>query len=133
MTQCTKPKSLSDRLVAQAIESGVLVAGYDVCGIAATAEEALALTARHRPRLAVIDVDLGSGRDGVALARKMLSLGPVGIMFVTGFPDKARTVDVGHAWMPKPYRVLDLINALDVVKAMRERHPITVPIPSELP
>ncbi len=117
--------------VAEAIADGVRLAGYAVCGIATNIEEALALARRHRPRLAVVDVDLG-GDDGVAAARALLALHPMGIIFVTGYPDRVRSADIGHAWMEKPYRVLDLINALEVVAAVSEHRPVTSPIPAVL-
>jgi len=56
----------------------------------------------------------------------------MGIIYITGYPDQLRNPDVGHAWLGKPYRVLDLINALEVVQAVIERTPITVPVPPEL-
>jgi two-component system, response regulator PdtaR len=118
--------------VAEAIADGVRVAGYTVCGIASSVEEAVALTRERQPRLAVVDVDLGPGEDGVEAARKLLKLGPIGIIFVTGYPDKIRATDVGLAWLEKPYRVLDLINALDVVDALNQDRPVTGRVPPEL-
>ena len=121
-----------DPLVADAIGDGVRLAGYRVCGIAADIDTAVELAHRHRPRLAIIDVDLGDGDDGIEAARRMLDVGPLGIVFVTGYPERIEAADVGHAWMPKPYRLLDLINALQVVRAISERGPVTTPVPPEL-
>jgi DNA-binding response OmpR family regulator len=121
-----------DPLVAEAIADSVRLAGYTVSGIAPTVGQALSLTRLTRPKLAVIDVDLGTGRDGIDLARQMLKVHELGIIFVTGNPDTVSTTDVGHAWMPKPYRVLDLINALEVVRCVNEHLPVTAPVPAEL-
>jgi DNA-binding response OmpR family regulator len=121
-----------DRLVAEAIADSVRLAGYTVSGIAPTVAQALTLTRLTRPKLAVIDVDLGTGRDGIDLARQMLKINELGIIFVTGNPDKVHATDVGHAWMPKPYRVLDLINALEIVRCVNEHLPVTAPMPAEL-
>ncbi len=121
-----------DPAVADAIRDGVRVAGYGVCGVAANADAAVQLMRERQPQLAIIDVDLGDGDDGIEAARQMLRIGPVGIVYVTGYPDHVRRADVGHAWMPKPYRLLDLINALAVVSAISARQPITTPIPAEL-
>jgi DNA-binding response OmpR family regulator len=121
-----------DRQVAEAIADGVRLVGYTVCGIAPTVGQALALTRLTRPRLAIIDVDLGTGNDGIDLARKMMAMGALGVLFVTGNPDTISTADVGHAWMPKLYRVLDLINGLQVVRCVSEGEPITAPIPADL-
>src|SRR5436190_23242675 len=93
-------------IVAEAIADGVRLAGYDVCGIAATVEGAVALMRDRRARLALVDVDLGAGDDGIDAARQLLAIGPVTIIFVTGYPDRIRETDVGTAWLEKPYRVL---------------------------
>jgi CheY-like chemotaxis protein len=118
--------------VAEAIADGVRLAGYTVCGVATDVSQALELASRRRPRLALVDVDLGSGDDGIEAARKMLELGPVTIIFVTGYPDKIRETDVGTAWLEKPYRVLDLINALEIVSAASEDRPCAIPVPPAL-
>jgi DNA-binding response OmpR family regulator len=121
-----------DELAADALSSGVRVAGYSVCGIAGSVDAAVELMRRHRPRLAVIDANLGDGGNGVEAARQLLRIGPVGIVYVTGHPQLVREADVGHAWMVKPHRLLDLINALRVVKSVSERAPIASPVPAEL-
>jgi DNA-binding response OmpR family regulator len=121
-----------DPQVAASMRDGVRVSGYSVCGLAASVDEAVDLMRRHRPRLAIIDVNLGGGDDGIEAARRLLAIGPIGIIYVTGYPDQVRGADVGHAWMPKPYRLLDLVNALEVVKQLRDRHPVTAPVPAEL-
>src|SRR4051812_35175024 len=123
-----------DDLVAAAIADGVRLAGYTVCGVAASGEQAIALMHEHHPRLALVDVDLGDGQDGVEAARALAGIAPLTVIFVTGYPDKMRHIDtgVGVAWMEKPYRVLDLINALDIVSATTEHRSVTTPIPEAL-
>jgi DNA-binding response OmpR family regulator len=121
-----------NEIVAEAIADGVRLAGYTVCGVASTAERALELARQRRPRLALVDVDLGDGEDGIDAARQLLALGPITIIFVTGFPDRMRQTDIGVAWMEKPYRVLDLINALEIVTAASERRTVTAPMPAVL-
>ena len=121
-----------DLAVAEAIRDGIVVSGHTVCGLASTPEQAIALMRLCRPRLAVIDVELGGDCDGLEVARRLLAIAPVGIMFVTGHPERVQSADVGHAWMPKPYRLLDLINALEVVNAVSARRPISAPVPTEL-
>jgi DNA-binding response OmpR family regulator len=121
-----------DDVVAEAIRDGVRVAGYEVCGVAANVDAAVELTRRRRPRLAIVDVELGEGEDGIEAARQMLAIAPMGIVYVTGYPDRIRDTDVGHAWMAKPYRLIDLINALNVVRALSAHAPVTAPIPAGL-
>jgi DNA-binding response OmpR family regulator len=121
-----------DGSVAQAIADGVRLAGYTVCAICATGAEAVDWMRRRRPPLAIIDVELDDDMSGVEAARQMQRIGPIGILFVTGFPDTVRAADVGHAWMPKPYRVLDLINGLEVVRAISTGGPLGAPLPAAL-
>ena len=55
-----------DLMIADMIEEVLLDAGYEVCGIARTVAEAVALGHRHRPDLAIIDMrlaDNGIGTD----------------------------------------------------------------------
>jgi DNA-binding response OmpR family regulator len=121
-----------DPVVGSALRDGARLAGYRVAELASAPETALELARRHRPKLAIIDAKLGDDGSGVELAAKLLALGPIGIIYVTGFPERVRSAPVGHAWMPKPYRVLDLINALRVIEQLREGVPITTPMPPEL-
>jgi CheY-like chemotaxis protein len=44
---------------------------YGVCGIAANAATAVALAARHRPKLALVDVGLSGETDGIELAVRL--------------------------------------------------------------
>lgn len=121
-----------DRRVAEAIRDSVKVAGYEVCGIAGTIQQAVSLTRLTRPDLAIIDVDLGEGPDGIELARRLTKITALAIMFLTGDSNRLKEIDVGHAWMGKPYRALDLINALDVVYSIAEGEPVKGRMPPEL-
>jgi DNA-binding response OmpR family regulator len=121
-----------DDLAADAVCDGLRLAGYAVCGIARSVDDAVALVRAHRPRLAVVDIDLGAGGSGIEAARQVLRLSPIGIVYVTGRPDMVDRADVGHAWMLKPHRLLNLINALGVVRAVSEQAPITGPMPPDL-
>ena len=121
-----------DEEVADTIAHGVRLAGYRVCGIAPTADRALELARDGRPDIAIIDIDLGADRDGLEVARSLLAMGSIGVMFVTGYPERIERSDVGHAWLAKPYRVLDLINGLDVVRSASQGVSPDAPVPPEL-
>ena len=121
-----------DDLAADAVRDGLKLAGYAVCGVARSVDDTIALVRAHRPRLAVVDIDLGDGGSGIEAARQALRMSPIGIVYITGRPDMVGRTDVGHAWMLKPHRLLDLINALGVVRAVSERAPITSPMPPNL-
>jgi DNA-binding NarL/FixJ family response regulator len=75
-------------LVADYICSVLEDAGYPVVGTAANAAEALALIAASRPALALLDIRLAGGDDGVILAGALRSALPnLAVVFVTGSGD----------------------------------------------
>ena len=57
-----------DFMVADCLEEILIDAGYEVCGVAGTVEDAVALGNQHRPDLAVIDLRLADGRHGTEVA-----------------------------------------------------------------
>ena len=56
--------------------------GYTVVGPAYRAEKALEMAYRHRPTLALIDIDLGGTIDGISVAAELAPLG-VAVVFIT--------------------------------------------------
>lgn len=63
--------------------------GYQVVGTAASADEALALAERHRPHLALLDVTIRGGRDGIALAAEIRDRFRIPFVFITSHADPA--------------------------------------------
>src|SRR6516225_3986684 len=57
-----------DFLVATEIEIALSDAGFDVAGVAASADEAVELADSQKPALVVMDVRLGGERDGIHAA-----------------------------------------------------------------
>jgi DNA-binding NarL/FixJ family response regulator len=75
-------------LVADYICSVLEEAGYPVVGIAANAAEAIALFEASRPTLALLDIRLAGGDDGITLASRLRSVAPdLPVVFVTGSGD----------------------------------------------
>ena len=73
-----------EALIALVLELELRGAGHEVLGPAATPEEALALVAGTRPELALIDINLTGGGDGIALARALRDRHGVPSLFVSG-------------------------------------------------
>lgn len=69
-------------MIADMVELLLVDAGYEVCGIARTVAEAVALTQRHKPDLAVIDVRLADDDLGTEIAVQLGAAftGPVSFM-----------------------------------------------------
>jgi DNA-binding response OmpR family regulator len=117
-------------MIADMAEDVLVDHGYDVCGIATTVSEAVALAELHRPDLALIDQQLADHGLGTDLALKLRALGKIGILFATGNNTQVTMLDAeGDACIAKPYRAGDLIRALEIVRGMVATGVATPPFP----
>jgi len=102
-----------DYLVAAEIENALDTAGFDVIGIANSADEALVLAAADRPLLAVMDIRLNGRRDGIEAALELFAAHGIRCIFATahqtadarGRANPAEPI----AWLPKPYTMPTLV------------------------
>jgi len=82
--------------------------GYRVLGPARNAAEALRVMDAHEPKLVLMDITLGHGSDGIALARQILADHDVQVVFISAHGDaatRARAEEVGPAaFITKPIR-----------------------------
>lgn len=105
-----------DFLVSMEMETGLEEAGYEVAGIAATAEEAVALAAERRPALVVMDIRLASDRDGVDAALEIYRTLGIRSIFASAHGDARTRARAEPAqplgWVAKPYRVETLVKAV---------------------
>ena len=100
-------------LVAAEIESALGTAGFDVIGVANSADEALELAAAERPLLAVMDIRLNGRRDGIDTALELFAAHGIRCIFATahqtadarGRATPAKPI----AWLPKPYTMPTLV------------------------
>lgn len=109
-----------EALIALALEDMLVDLGFSVCGIAASAADALRLARQHAPNLVLMDVRLKGADDGVTAARAMSAhgLSPC-VIFLTGSREPATVARV-RADQPagllfKPVRPEDLAAAIDAV------------------
>ena len=104
-----------DLLIAGMIEEALVEHGYEVCGIARTVAEGIALGRLHKPDLAILDMRLADGGLGTDIACQLVHA-RLGILYATGNVSQVlRTVAEGDACISKPYRSKDLLRALDIV------------------
>jgi DNA-binding response OmpR family regulator len=86
--------------------------GYRVLELAVRHQEALGVAREGKPDLALVNIELADGDDGVALARDLKTLG-VPALFISGQPDRARPARaVGIASLAKPYSPSDMVEAV---------------------
>ena len=102
-----------DFLVASEMEVALQLAGYTVVGVAASADEAIALAQGTRPDLAIIDIRLHGIRDGVDAALVLYRDHAIPCVFATAHADEAVRARAAAAaprgWLQKPYTMPLLI------------------------
>jgi DNA-binding response OmpR family regulator len=105
-----------DLMIADMTQETLVESGYEVCGIARTVDEAVALGRRHKPDLAVIDMRLAGGGLGTEIAARLGALGRLGVLYATGNASRVMlTAAEGDACLVKPYRSADLLRGLQIV------------------
>ncbi len=110
-----------EALVALTLEDELLAAGFEVCCIADRPEPALAYAQTHSIDIAVIDVRLADGADGIALAHQLAITGSMLILFATGNPAEVRgRARIGHGCLTKPFEPEWLVIAIEAIRAGRQ-------------
>jgi DNA-binding response OmpR family regulator len=118
-------------MIADLLEEVLTEQGFDVCGIARTVDEAVALGELHKPDLAILDVRLAKGQYGPEIARRLKIGGPLGVLYATGESHKNTLAPSdGEAVIAKPYRMDDVARALKIVHEIVSKGTATPPFPS---
>ena len=90
----------------------LLQLGLPLLGPAATATDALALCTSTWPALAIIDLGLAAGNDGIALAQELRQKGPLPLIFISATDDTALLTRARElqplALLPKPFTITSL-------------------------
>lgn len=101
--------------------------GYDVVGMAASGEQAIADVERHRPQLILMDVRLQGPMDGIVAAQAIRDQHDVPLIFLTSHSDNETVRRAASAapygYLTKPYQVRELRAGIEVAltKARMER------------
>lgn len=117
-----------DFLIADMLESSLSDHGYEVCGIARTVSEAVALIREHSPDLAVIDLRLADDEPGTEIVARLGGIGRLGVLYASGNISKLRGTE-GHASIAKPYRDIDLLRGLEIVAELVATGTASPPFP----
>jgi CheY-like chemotaxis protein len=85
-------------LIADMFETQIEAMGITVCGIADTADQAVALAREHRPALVLMDVRLKGDKDGVDAAIAIHNTVGSKIIFITGSrePSNVTRIQLDH-------------------------------------
>jgi DNA-binding response OmpR family regulator len=118
-----------DLMIADMAEEVLIAHGYEVCGIARTVAEAVALGLCHKPDFALIDLRLADGELGTEIAAQLEELN-LGILYATGnMAQVVLTAANGHACLAKPYRGTDLVRGLKIVSDIVRTGTAVTPFP----
>jgi two-component system, response regulator PdtaR len=119
-----------DLMLADMTEELLVEFGYEVCGIARTVAEGVALGRLHKPDLALLDMRLADGGLGTEIAAQLRSPGRLGVLFATGNASHVmRDGAKGDACIVKPYGSDDLVRALEIVSELVATGTASPPFP----
>jgi DNA-binding response OmpR family regulator len=100
-------------LLAMGLKGGLEDGGYQVLELTERHQQALGVAREIKPDLALVNIDLAGGDDGVALARDLKAIG-IPVLFISGQPDRARSEKaVAIASLAKPYSDTEMLEAVD--------------------
>lgn len=121
-------------ILADILETFLEMGGYEVCGVAATVSEAVALADLHKPDLAVLDYRMANGEFGSAIRKRLKDKVTMGILYASGDPlDNKLTMEDGEAYIQKPYGLYDILQALSIVRAIKmKKNAYVLPFPANL-
>lgn len=116
-----------EALVALVLCDALTDAGYHVLDLTTRHAEAMSVAKASRPDLALVNIDLAHGDDGVALAEQLKALG-IPVVFISGQTSRARSATtVAIASMPKPYDAEDMVLAVSYLLARLEGSTLSRP------
>ena len=81
--------------IADLVQQILVDGGYEVCGVAGTVAEAVALGRRHKPDLAIIDLQLADGGLGFEIPAQLGTLGKLGVRYASGSFGRTRAFHQG--------------------------------------
>jgi DNA-binding LytR/AlgR family response regulator len=95
--------------------------GYEVCGIAISAREALAMIEEHNPDLALLDIQIKGGKDGIELAADINADYHMPFIIVSSYSDlqtleRAKGVHP-YGYLVKPYNEREIFAGIEMALA----------------
>lgn len=101
-----------EALVAIVLRDGLQDAGYRVLELTDRQDEALQVAKGGKPQLALVNISLAGGDDGIELSEHLTALG-IPVLLISGQASRAssaKTVAIGS--MPKPYSAAEMVAAV---------------------
>jgi DNA-binding response OmpR family regulator len=120
-----------EALVAIMLRDELQGAGYNVLDLTVRHAEALEVAKAEKPDLALVNIRLAGGDDGIELSEHLKVMG-IPVLLISGQVSRAssaKTVAIGS--MPKPYDAADMVLAVAYLLA-RLKGDNTLPRPDQL-
>lgn len=114
-----------ESMVAWLLQTALEDAGHEIADIFASGEEAIEAFARLAPDLALLDINLGTGLDGIATAVRLRAVREIPLVFVSAYSDentrRRMTECLGRVTLlRKPVRLDLLEETISAVAAGRD-------------
>lgn len=107
-------------LIAMDLEMAVTKLGHEVCGIAASASDAIAQATAHQPDVTLMDIRLANGSSGAEAAREIYARHGLRCIFLSANLDGATQAALGAvapiAFLGKPFLPTALQRALAIAE-----------------
>ena len=112
-------------LVAMTLEHELSESGYEIAGVAGSADAAAEMAHRERPAFILMDIRLAGARDGIDAALQIFSETGIRCLFATANADETSRKRAALArplgWLQKPYHHAALISAIsEAIKALSQ-------------
>ncbi|MEW6493813.1 MAG: ATP-binding protein [Cyanobacteriota bacterium] len=113
-----------EEIVAFDIESTLKDLGYQVLGIVASGEDAIATAARTQPDLVLMDIMLKGSIDGIEAAREIRSLMNLPVLYLTAYADtttfeRAKETEP-FGYLIKPFEEKELQTSIEIALARHQ-------------
>jgi DNA-binding response OmpR family regulator len=110
-----------DVMLADCLEDALAELGHTVCGVAHNVSTAVELARLHHPDIAILDMQLAGSELGIHIVDQLVAtgdLGNLGVLYITGEVERVhREARFGHGCLKKPYSMVALAAALEIVRA----------------
>jgi DNA-binding response OmpR family regulator len=106
-----------EAMIAIDLRDELELAGYKVLDLTDRQDDALQVARAERPHLALVNISLAAGDDGVELSKHLKAMG-IPVLLISGQVSRARsakTVAIGS--MPKPYHSAQMVVAVTYLLA----------------
>jgi DNA-binding NarL/FixJ family response regulator len=87
-------------LIALDLEATMFKLGFDICARAPSARNARSLSMNDQPNVALVDICLEGGREGIEIGRWLKEVCDVPVVFVTAYGDADTVQRIQHQ-LPK--------------------------------